>query len=84
MTHDEDCKCVGGVTSQHEMPCTGKQIVMVGRHDVLSQSLPGFRYRLSIVRHISLNVLEQNYNGQRFEFNLLENSCALFIVQPSL
>ena len=48
--------------NQHEIASTGKQIVMVGRPDVLSQSLPSFRYRLSIVYQKSLNVSEQNCN----------------------
>ena len=34
---------------------------MVGRPEVLSQSLPSFRYRLSVVKK-SLNVAEQNCN----------------------
>ena len=41
---------------------TGKQIVMVGRPEVLSQSLPSFRYRLSVVYQESLNISEQNSN----------------------
>ena len=41
---------------------TSKQIVMVGRPEVLSQSLPSFRYRLPFVYRKSLNVSEQNYN----------------------
>ena len=80
-THDEHCKCVGGVTSyiagssapispirnlfsqnQHEIASTGKQIFLVGRPEVLSQSLPSFRYRLSVVYQKSLNVSEQNCN----------------------
>ena len=46
--------------NQHEIASTGKQIVMVGRPEVLPQSLPSFRYRLSVV-YLNLNVLEQNY-----------------------
>ena len=41
---------------------TGKQIVMVGRPELLSQSLPSFRYRLSVVHRKYLNVSEQNCN----------------------
>ena len=48
--------------SQHEIASTGKQIVIVGRPEVLSQSLPSFRYRLSFVYQKSLNVLEQTCN----------------------
>ncbi len=48
--------------NQHEIASTGKQIVMVGRPEVLSQSLPSFRYRLSVVYQKSLNVSEQNCN----------------------
>ena len=47
--------------NQHEIASTGKQIVMVGRPEVLPQSLPSFRYRLSVV-YLNLNVLEQNCN----------------------
>ena len=46
--------------NQHEIASTGKQIVMVGRPEVLSQSLPSFRYRLSFVYQKSLHVSEQN------------------------
>ena len=38
--------------NQHEIASTGKQIVMVGRPEVLSQSLPSFRYRLSCLPEI--------------------------------
>ena len=48
--------------SQHEIASTGKQIVRVGRPEVLSQCLPSFRYRLFVVYQKSLNVLEQNCN----------------------
>ena len=48
--------------NQHEIARTGKQIVMVGRPEVLSQCLPSFRYRLSVVYQRSLNVSEQNCN----------------------
>ena len=72
--------------NQHEIASTGKQIVMVGRPEVLCQSLPSFRYRLSFVYQKFLNVSEQNcmFTGHRFEFNLLQDSRALFIVRPSL
>ena len=46
--------------SQHEIASAGKQIVMVGRPELLSQSLPSFRCRLSVVYQKSLNVPEQN------------------------
>ena len=46
--------------NQHEIASTGKQIVMVGRPEVLSQSLPSFRYRLSVVYQKSPNASEQN------------------------
>ena len=57
--------------NQLEIVSTGKQRIMIGRPDVLSQSLPRFRYRLSVVYQRSLNVLKQNCNvySQRFEFN---------------
>ena len=56
--------------SQHEIASTGKQIVMVGRPEVLSQSLPSFRYRLSFVYQKSLNVSELTWStGQRFQFS---------------
>ena len=48
--------------NQHEIASTGKQIAMIGRPEVLSQSLPSFRYRLSVVYQKSLNVSEQNCN----------------------
>ena len=48
--------------NQHDKARIGKQIVMVGRPEVLSQSLPSFRYRLSVVYQKSLNVSEQNCN----------------------
>ena len=48
--------------NQHEIASTGKQIVLVGRLEVLSQSLPSFRYRLFVVYQKSLNVSEQNCN----------------------
>ena len=35
--------------NQLEIASTGKEIVMVGRPELLSQSLPNFRYRLSVV-----------------------------------
>ena len=34
--------------NQYEIASTGKRIVMVGRPEALSQSLPSFRYRLSV------------------------------------
>ena len=48
--------------NQQEIASTGKQIVVVGRPEVLSQSLPNFRYRLSVVYEKSLNVSEQKSN----------------------
>ena len=51
--------------NQHKIASTGKQIVMVGRPEVLSQSLPSFRYRFSFIYQKSLNVLEQNCNVYR-------------------
>ena len=48
--------------NQHEIASAGKQIVMVGRPEVLSQSLSSFKYRLSVVYQKSLSVSEQNYN----------------------
>ena len=48
--------------NQYEIASTGKQIVMVGRSEVLSQSLPSFRYRLSVVYQRFLYVSEQNCN----------------------
>ena len=45
--------------NQHEIASTGKQIVMVGRPEVLSQFLPSFRYRLSFVYQKALNVSEK-------------------------
>ena len=48
--------------NQHEIASTGKEIIMVGRPEVLSQSLPSFRYRLFVVYQKSLNVSEQNCN----------------------
>ena len=48
--------------NQHETASAGKQIVMVGRPEALSQSLPSFRYRFSVVYKKSLNVSEQNCN----------------------
>ena len=39
--------------NQHEIASTGKQIVTVGRPEVLSQSLPSFRYRLCCLPEIS-------------------------------
>ena len=48
--------------NQHEIARTGKEIVMVGRPELLSQSLPSFRYRLSFVYQKSLNVSEQTCN----------------------
>ena len=39
--------------NQHEIASTGKQIVMVGRPEVLSQSLQSFRYRLGCLPEIS-------------------------------
>ena len=48
--------------NQHEIASTGKQIVMIGRPEVLSQSLPSFRYRLSFVYQKSLNISEQTCN----------------------
>ena len=48
--------------NQHKTASTGKQIVMVCRPEVLSQSLQSFRYRLSFVYQKSLNVSEQNCN----------------------
>ena len=48
--------------NQQEIASTGKLIVMVGRPEMLSQSLPSIRYRLSVVYHKALNVSEQNCN----------------------
>ena len=42
--------------NQHETASTGKQIDSVRRPEALSQSLPSFRYRLSVVYRKSLNV----------------------------
>ena len=46
--------------NQHELASIGKQMVMVGKPEVLPQSLPSFGYRLSVVYQRSLNVSEQN------------------------
>ena len=48
--------------NQHKIASTGKQIIMVRRPEVLSQSLPSFRYRLFVVYQQSLNVSEQTCN----------------------
>ena len=48
--------------NQHEISSTGKRIVKVGRPEVFSQSLPRFRYRLSVDYQKFLNVSEQNCN----------------------
>ena len=48
--------------NQYKIASTGKQIIMVGRPEVLSQTLPSSRYRLSVVYQKSLNVSEQNCN----------------------
>ena len=48
--------------NQQEIASTDKQIVTVERPEVLSQSLPSFRYRLSFVYEKSLNVSKQNCN----------------------
>ena len=48
--------------NQQEIASTGKQIVMVGRPEVLSQSRPSFRCRLSVVYQKSSNVSEQHCN----------------------
>ena len=72
--------------NQVEIASTGEQIVIVGRLELLSQSLPSLRYRLSVV-YRDLQVDRSRtvmFTGQRFEFNGLQNSCALFIVQLSL
>ena len=47
--------------NQHEIVSIGKQIVVVGRPEVLSQFLPSFRYRLTFVYQKSLNVSEQTW-----------------------
>ena len=39
--------------NQHEIARTGKEIVMVGRPEVLSQSLPSLRYRHCCLPEIS-------------------------------
>ena len=46
--------------NQLEIASTGKQIAMVGRPEVLSQSLPSYRYRFSVVYQKFLNASEQN------------------------
>ena len=56
--------------NQDGIASTGKQIIMVERPEMLSQSLPSFRYRLCCLSEISrcvvyqksLNVSEQNCN----------------------
>ena len=48
--------------NQHEIAGIGKQIIMVGRPEVLSQSLPSFSYKPSLVYQKSLNVSEQTWN----------------------
>ena len=48
--------------NQHEIARAGIQIVMARSPEVSSQSLPSFRYRLSVAYQKSLNVLEQNCN----------------------
>ena len=48
--------------NQDEIANTDKQIVLVGRPEESSQSLPSFRYRFSVVYKKSLNVSEQNCN----------------------
>ena len=48
--------------NQLKIESAGKQMITVGRPEVLSQSLPSFRYRLSVVYQKSLNVWEQNCN----------------------
>ena len=46
--------------NQHVTASTGKQLIMVGRPEALSRSLPSFRYRLSVVYKKYLNVSEQD------------------------
>ena len=48
--------------NQLEIISNGKQIVMVERPELLSQSLPGFRYRLSVVYQKSINASEQTWS----------------------
>ena len=51
--------------NQQEIASTGKQIIVGRRPEVLSQSLPSFRYRLSVLSVVyqkSLNVSEKNCN----------------------
>ena len=47
---------------QENIACTVKQIVAVGRPEVLSQSLPRFMYNLLFTRNIK-TASEQNCNG---------------------
>ena len=72
--------------NQHKTAGTGKQIFMVGRPEVLSQSLPRFRYRLSVVYQKSLNVSEQNCNvyWSKVWIQLTPKLLRYLLVQPSL
>ena len=68
--------------NQHKIVSAGKQIIIVGRPEVLSQSLPSFRYRLSVVYQKSLNVLEQNCNVYWSRDGILHNSILLPQIRP--
>ena len=48
--------------NQDEVASICKQIIMAGRSEVLSQSLPSFKYRLFVFYQKSLIVLEQKCN----------------------
>ena len=71
--------------NQHEIPFCIDQIVVVGRPEVLSQSLPSFKYKLLFTRNLKMHRSRTAmFTGQSFEFNWFPNSRALCIVQPSL
>ena len=58
--------------NQHEIASTGKQIVMFGRPEVLSQSLPSSRHRLSFVYQKSLSASEQTCNVSKVWIQLTQ------------
>ena len=64
----------------HEIARTGKQNVMVGRPEVLSQSLSSFRYSLSVVYQRSQKVSEQNCNVYWSKVQIQQTSKLMYAI----
>ena len=66
--------------NQCQIACTVKQFMVIGIPEVLSQSLPSFRHRLSVVYQKSQNAAEQNLlvKGLNSTDSKIHKLCAIY------